>query len=65
MNTTMRSLNRAMIVVGAPLGGLLADRIGYRPMLWIVAAGLATVAVGLGLSRYRNARLGDSYTGTT
>jgi MFS family permease len=65
MNTTMRSLNRAMIVVGAPLGGLLADRIGYRPMLWIVAAGFATVAVGLGLSRYRNARLGDSYTGTT
>lgn len=59
MNTTMRSINRAMIVIGAPLGGLLADTIGYRPMLWIVAAGFAAVAAGLGASRYRTARLGD------
>jgi hypothetical protein len=27
MNTTMRSINRAMIVVGAPAGGFLADAI--------------------------------------
>ncbi len=64
MNTTMRSVNRAMIVVAAPLGGLLADTIGYRPVLWIVAAGFATVATGLGASRYRTARLGDAHTAT-
>lgn len=62
MNTTMRSVNRAMIVIGAPLGGLLADTIGYRPMLWIVAGGFTAVAAGLGLSRYRTAHLGDSHT---
>ncbi len=33
MNTTMRTVNRAMIVVGAPVGGLLADAIGHRPTL--------------------------------
>jgi len=62
MNTTMRSVNRAMIVIGAPLGGLLADTIGYRPMLWAVAGGFTAVAAGLGLSRYRTAHLGDIHT---
>jgi len=62
MNTTMRSVNRAMIVIGAPLGGVLADRIGYRPMLWIVAAGFTAVAAGLARSRYRTAHLGDPHT---
>ena len=32
-NATRRSVNRAMIVVGAPLGGFLADAVGYRPVL--------------------------------
>jgi MFS family permease len=58
-NATMRSINRAMIVVAAPLGGLLADRIGYRAMLWIVAAGFACVALALSLSRFRTARASD------
>ena len=40
MNTTIRSVNRAMIVVGAPLGGFLADAFGYRPVLWVGVAGL-------------------------
>ena len=62
MNIIMRSLNRAMIVIGAPLGGLLADSIGYRPMLWIIAAGFTTVAAGLGASRCRTAHLGDTHT---
>ncbi len=62
MNTTMRSVNRAMIVIGAPLGGLLADRIGYRLVLWIVAAGFAAAAAGLGRSRFRTAHLGDTHT---
>ena len=39
MNATMRSVNRAMIVIGAPLGGFLGDRFGYRTMLWTAASG--------------------------
>ncbi|MBA3311115.1 MAG: MFS transporter [Nocardioidaceae bacterium] len=59
MNTTMRSVNRAMIVVGAPVGGLLPDAIGYRPMLWIATAGFVLVAVDLAASPFRHARHGD------
>jgi MFS family permease len=40
MNTTMRSVNRAMVVFGAPLGGVVADTLGYRPALWIGAGGV-------------------------
>lgn len=63
MNATMRSLNRAMIVVAAPVGGFLGDAIGYRPMLWIVAAGFLGVAVTLGFSRFRSARIDDVTAG--
>jgi len=57
MNTTMRSVNRAMIVVGAPLGGVLADAIGLRPVLYVAAAGFLLVAVALGLTPFREARM--------
>lgn len=60
MNTTMRSLNRAVIVVGAPLGGLIADRFGYRPALWIAAAGFLLGAGLLALSPFRRARHYDA-----
>lgn len=60
MNTTMRSVNRAMIVVGAPLGGALGDSLGLRPTLWIAIAGLALVAVLLAASPFRHARHGES-----
>lgn len=60
MNATMRSINRAMIVVAAPLGGLLADAIGYRTTVWIMVAGFSVVALGLGLSRFRTARQGET-----
>ena len=60
MNTTMRSLNRAVIVVGAPLGGLIADRLGYRPALWIAAAGFLLGAGLLALSPFRRARHDDA-----
>jgi predicted MFS family arabinose efflux permease len=60
MNATMRSINRAMIVVAAPLGGLLGDAIGYRLTLWFVAAGFTVVALTLGLSRFRSARLDEA-----
>ena len=48
MDATMRSINRALIVIGAPLGGLLGDRIGYRSMLWIAALGFLAVAASPG-----------------
>jgi MFS family permease len=54
-NATMRSINRAMLVVAAPLGGLWADAIGYRPMLWLVAAGFALVPLWLALTPFRSA----------
>lgn len=60
MNTTMRSLNRAMVVVGAPMGGLLADAFGYRVMLWAAAAGFGAVALALAASGFRNARIVDA-----
>lgn len=61
MNATMRSINRAMIVIGAPLGGLLGDAIGFRITLGIAAAGFALVALALALSPFRTARLDDRY----
>ena len=59
-NATRRSINRAMIVVGAPLGGVLADAVGYRPMLYAAAAGFGLVSASLAVSPYRHARLGDT-----
>ncbi len=60
MNTSIRSVNRAMIVVGAPIGGILAETIGYREALWIGVAGFLVVALALALSPFRRARHGDS-----
>jgi MFS family permease len=59
-NATRRGINRAMIVVGAPLGGVLADTVGYRPMLYAAAIGFGLVAAGLAISPYRHARLDDT-----
>lgn len=59
MNATMRSINRAMIVIGAPLGGLLADTIGFRIVLWFTVAGFLAVAAGLSATPYRDARLNE------
>ncbi len=47
MNATMRSINRAMVVFAAPLGGLVADAIGYRQGLWLAASGFAVVALAV------------------
>ena len=43
-NTTMRSLNRAVVVVVAPLGGLLADQAGIRVAL-VTAGSIFVLAV--------------------
>jgi predicted MFS family arabinose efflux permease len=56
MNATMRSLNRAAVVVGAPLGGLLADTVGYRFALWVAAGGVALAGLVLLGSPFREAR---------
>jgi MFS family permease len=59
-NATMRSINRAMIVIGVPLGGLLADAIGFRIVLWFAVAGFLMVAAGLSATPYRHARLDEA-----
>jgi MFS family permease len=56
MNATMRSINRSMVVFAAPLGGLLADAIGYREGLWLAAAGFVVTALAIGLTPMRDAR---------
>ncbi len=59
-NATRRSANRAMIVVGAPAGGFLADALGYRTMLGTAAVGLLVVSAALAASRFRTARIDDA-----
>lgn len=60
MNTTMRSANRAVIVVGAPLGGLLADRAGSGVALTVSATGVALTALLLSRTGFRTAHLDDA-----
>ena len=59
MNATMRSVNRAAIVVGAPLGGLLADAAAPRLALWVGVLGVAVSAVALAASGFRHANHDD------
>jgi predicted MFS family arabinose efflux permease len=47
------------VVFGAPLGGVVADTLGYRPTLWIGAGGFVAVSAALALSPFRHARHGD------
>jgi MFS family permease len=55
-STTMRSINRAVMVVAAPLAGLLADGWGIRPALLLAAGIFALVAAGLGSTSFRTVR---------
>ena len=48
-----------MVVVGAPLGGLLGDAVGYRPVMLGGIVGFVLLAAGLALSPYRHARHDD------
>ncbi|WP_078393746.1 MFS transporter [Shouchella patagoniensis] len=61
MNTTMRSINRSMIIIGAPLGGFIADAFGSRHVLMISATGLGLCAIWLMLSPMRNVKLEEDY----
>jgi MFS family permease len=55
-NTTLRSINRAVVVVVAPIAGVLADAVGIRPMLVVAAATFALVAGGLAATPFRTVR---------
>jgi MFS family permease len=55
-STTMRSLNRAVMVIVAPLAGLLADHWGIRPALLLAAGIFALVSAGLGATSFRTVR---------
>ena len=55
-NTTLRSLNRAVVVFVAPLAGLLADAIGVRTMLVAAAVVFGVVALGLAATPFRRVR---------
>ncbi|WP_043664182.1 MFS transporter [Streptomyces xylophagus] len=61
MNATIRSFNWGMVAVGAPLGGLLADRVGYRFALWVGLSGAVLQALLLAVSRTRDARDTDEF----
>lgn len=56
-NTTLRSLNRAVIVLVSPLAGLAADRFGFVVTLGASAAIFAGAAVILILSPLRRVRI--------
>ena len=55
-NTTQHSLNRAVIVVVAPLTGILADAWGLRPTMVLAAVIFALVAAGLSGTSFRDVR---------
>lgn len=56
-NTTLRALNRGVIVVGAPTAGLLADAYGIRPVLAVAAAGFGVVTLALASTSFRSVRV--------
>lgn len=56
-NTTMRSLNRAVVVVVSPLAGLAADRLGFAPTLAAAATIFVVAAAILAISPLRRARI--------
>lgn len=55
-NTTLRSLNRAVMAIAAPLAGILADAWGIRPTLLATAVIFALVSLGLAFSSFRSVR---------
>lgn len=60
MNATIRSLNWGLRTVGAPLGGVLGDHLGYRPAFAVATAIYTAAALAMTLSPYRTARLPTS-----
>lgn len=56
-NTTMRSLNRAVLVIASPIAGLAADRLGFGSALLAAVAVFAASALILALPPFRRARI--------
>ncbi|WP_224048736.1 MFS transporter [Arthrobacter sp. NicSoilB4] len=59
MSATRRSVNRGMIVIGAPLGGVIAIAAGTDMALWAAVAFLLLASLVLLFSRFRDARIED------
>jgi MFS family permease len=59
MSATMRSVNRGMIVIGAPLGGLIATTAGAGAALWASVAFLLLASMVLLGSKFRSVRTED------
>jgi MFS family permease len=57
MNATRRSVNRGMIVLGAPLGGFLATNVGVPTALWAAAGVMVLAGLFLAMSPFRSARV--------
>jgi MFS family permease len=55
-NTTLRSLNRAVMVVVAPVAGIVADGWGMRPTLLVAAIIFGLVSAGLAATSFRTVR---------
>jgi MFS family permease len=60
MNATLRSINRSMVVIGAPLGGAIADVTGFRQALLISIAGLVLCGLWFALSSMRKAQFEEN-----
>jgi predicted MFS family arabinose efflux permease len=56
VTTSMQVVNFGTIPVGAVLGGLLADGLGFRPALWVVFGGLVASSLVLFASPLRGRR---------
>lgn len=56
-NTTMRSINRAVLVVVSPIAGLVADRLGFSEALAASALVFCVSTLMLALSPFRHARM--------
>ena len=55
-NTTLRSLNRTVVVLVSPVAGVLADAWGNASMLAVAATVFAIVAVALASTSFRDVR---------
>ncbi|MEQ2525588.1 MFS transporter [Robertmurraya yapensis] len=59
MNATLRSINRSFVVIGAPLGGLIADQLGSRTALSVSLIGLTLCGLWFSFSPMRHAQIAD------
>ncbi len=59
MSSVIRSANRGMIVIGAPVGGLIATVAGVAVALWVAAGFICLGLVLLAASPFRTARIED------